>query len=815
VEARLTHLFRRIACLLLALSAVVSMPTVAAARPSVTTTGDPVFDARVERIKADMLADPVHAVASASAALTTANQVTDPRRRAVMRATAQWLMGEAFGRQGEPLKAVPLLAAAHKSIAQTEPRSRLAADILLSEGSVLTDTGRIAEALQSLQGAHALFQQLSDPRSAAKSLILIAILYDRARDHTSALRYYGQAIEAVGKDPGLSLAIYNGRGMALLDEGRLVEAQGDFARALSMARQMHSPVLEALALGNLATTQLRLGQLAKADQSIAIGLRMTASPDAAAVRGPFLAFAADSALRHGDIARARRLIAERFDGVDLTKTIRNDREDHEVAYRVDLAAGDTQGALAHLTAMKRLDDQATEIARSSSAALAAAQFDYTNQELRITKLKADDLSKTIAFERATARTQRQVFVGAAAATALVIAMLAFGLFTIRRSRNEVRAANADLAASNVALEKALAAKTEFLATTSHEIRTPLNGILGMTQVMIADRAIEQDTRERLRVVQGAGMTMLALVDDILDIAKIETGRMTVEMAPMDLRATVGDALPMWRDAAREKGLAFAVDMDDAPQWITGDAARLRQIVFNLLSNAVKFTPSGAVSVTLAARDDRLRMVVRDTGIGIAAEAHEVIFESFRQADTCTTREFGGTGLGLAICRNLAKAMHGDVTVESRPGAGATFTVDIALVSAEAPGVGEERAALLVVERNPITRAMYRTLFEPLGVVAMAGDTAEALAMIGRDRPERLLIDLAVLPDDAPEEMLARIVAATGEGAVTLLTPAIEDPGTRARWVATGIARLVERPIGKKALVEAVSKTSTALVPKAA
>ncbi|OJU20077.1 MAG: hypothetical protein BGN95_21235 [Sphingomonas sp. 66-10] len=522
--------------------------------------------------------------------------------------------------------------------------------------------------------------------------------------------------------------------------------------------------------------------------------------------------AAQSAFEHHRLQQARTLIDARFRGVDLDKTELTDRDAHDIAYRVYSALGEDTLALKHLAALKRLDDRATELAQSNSAALASAQFDFANQELRITKLKADDLQKTVAFERERARTQRLVFIGAAAATALIITLLAFSILTLRRSRNR-------LAISNAALAKALAAKTEFLATTSHEIRTPLNGILGMTQVMLADERLDAATRDRLSVVHGAGVNMRALVDDILDVAKMETGRMTIEEAPFDLRQLMRDATGMWAEQARTKGLTFDMTLTDGPQWIVGDATRLRQIIFNLLSNAVKFTPAGGISLTATAVDDRWRLTVADTGIGISPDKHEEIFEAFRQADAGTTRQYGGTGLGLAICRNLSRAMGGEVTVESRLEAGSTFTLDLPLVRAEAPAAVGVAAGegMLVVDRNPITRAMFKTLFEPrAGKVTFAGSVGEALGLLDDGAPQVILLDDATLRQD--EDALAAIAtlrAKAGAATLALLGPAgLADE--REALERAGIDKVIVKPIARdELLITLFDKPSAALLVSAA
>ncbi len=740
--------------------------------------------------------DPEHAI---TLARTARAQLAPEDARGVPGATLLWLEGEAQVRVGDPYAGLKILDDARRTAIRARAPRPLLADITLSQGSALTDAGRVADALVTLQRAHDMFVAVHDSRSRARALILIALLYVSAHDYEGALRYFSQAGEVYPNDAGLAVAVENGRGNALLALRRVAEAQAEFRRALEAARTLRSAPAIVQSAGNLALAQLRGGDVDGAWRSATRALAIAARPGATSTRPQLLAVLADIALKKGDIAHARQLVEQSFTGTDATRTVLADRDAHEIAHRVFVAANDPAAALAHLTALKRLDDQATEIARSTSAALAAARFDYANQELRITRLKAAALSRTIAFERATAQTQRMVLYFVVGATLLVIALLAIGLALIGRSRNRERAANRDLAAGNAQLEKLSRAKTEFLATTSHEIRTPLNGILGMTQVMIAGGGLDRVTRERLGVVRAAGLTMRALVDDILDMAKIETGRLTVEAAPLDLRECVTEAARLWREPALAKGLRFEVELGDAPQWITGDAARLRQVVFNLLSNAVKFTEAGSVSLLVAQEGDRLRIAVADSGIGIDGAAQPIIFESFRQADAGTTRRFGGTGLGLSISRSLAQAMGGDVAVTSRVGAGSCFTLDLPLVPATAPVAAGARGGLLIVERNPITRAMFRALFEPLGMVTFS-DADDALASIARVDPDQVLVDAATF-GRAPAE-LAALVAAAHHAPVALLTEALGDR-ERQEVQAIGLTKVIEKPISKKGLVDAI------------
>ncbi len=279
-------------------------------------------------------------------------------------------------------------------------------------------------------------------------------------------------------------------------------------------------------------------------------------------------------------------------------------------------------------------------------------------------------------------------------------------------------------------------KSQFLANMSHEIRTPLNGVLGMAQVM-AMHPLSLTQKERLGVIQRSGESLLAVLNDLLDISKIEAGRLEFEIAPFDIGEVVEGACAAFTPIANQKGLSFAVEVRDIAkgQWL-GDSVRVRQILYNLISNALKFTEAGTVKVTLDATEIDGRKVlcasVVDTGIGIAADALPKLFQNFVQADNTVTRRFGGTGLGLSICRHMAELMGGSITVESKLGEGSRFDVHLPLswigpslslpsppaslrrtATAEAKSVAKLR--VLAAEDNPTNRLVLRTILQAMGV----------------------------------------------------------------------------------------------------
>ena len=764
------------------------------------------FDAIVQRMKAAMLTDPRAAIDLAAQGEQVGEAIPSPADRHVAMATVLWLQAEARFRIDDLDSAASLIARARGEIEASAPKSKLQGDILLTSGSIHGSRTEVAAALTDFVQAHDIFVRVKDARGQAISLICISTLYKDAKDYKKALKYLDEAIEIDVTDPSIAYGVHNNRGVILRHSGLYEQADREFTVSLQFARKLNSQTTYIQAFRNRARNNLQAGKLRSAERDISIARRLVAK-----IGGkdePLTALAGQAALRHGHLAEAGRLINLAFVGIDLTTTPVTVREAHEAAYDVYRALHQDDKALAHLIALKRIDDESTRLATQTSTALMAARFDAANQEAKIRQLRDAERLRVARDALEQARFERSLLRIGGAAGMVILVLLLINVVTLRRSRDRVRAASDALAGTNTALNKALAAKTEFLATTSHEIRTPLNGILGMTQVLLADATLTPAVTERLTVVHGAGLTMCALVDDILDVAKMETGNLAIEHAPFDPRACLTDAAVMWAEQARGKGLVFAADFARLPPLVSGDAARVRQIAFNLLSNAIKFTAAGAVSISAEAANDGIVIRVSDTGIGVATGAQGDIFEPFRQADASTTRRFGGTGLGLSICRSLARAMGGDIALVSAPGQGSTFIVTLPLpvatpapVRAEADGDGP---SLLVVERNPIARAMFRSLLAPhVGVVRFAVSAKEAVACLATGDVGGVLIDDATARAEGdPRRFVAEVVAAAGYAPVTLLWPAT-DSGEQDALIRLGVTTLLLKPVSGAALIAAL------------
>ena len=368
------------------------------------------------------------------------------------------------------------------------------------------------------------------------------------------------------------------------------------------------------------------------------------------------------------------------------------------------------------------------------------------------------------------------------------------------------------------------AKTEFLANVSHEVRTPVNAILGGIEILAAT-PLDARQAQCVRVMGTAGRTLLAQVDDLLHITRMEAGGIALETVDFDLHQRLRDVLEMIAPQAAAKGLAIGLEIGPGvPRHVSGDPARLEQVMLNLLGNAVKFTEAGAVALAAAApqepgrTDGRVlvRLSITDTGIGIPAAMQEAIFEPFTQADGSTTRRFGGTGLGLSISRGLVELMGGHIRVESTEGLGSTFHVELPLARALAPpasgpggwdGVPLRRGAhtLLLVEDEPVNRYVATELLRRHGFTILeAASGAEALDLLAVRPVDAVLMDLGMPVMDG-FETTARIRALpVGADVPVVALTANILPETVRRCHAAGMAGFVSKPIRMPELLRALA-----------
>ncbi len=391
-----------------------------------------------------------------------------------------------------------------------------------------------------------------------------------------------------------------------------------------------------------------------------------------------------------------------------------------------------------------------------------------------------------------------------------------------RNITRQKAAERALVQAKEDAEAANRAKSAFLATMSHEIRTPLNGVLGMAQALAADGDLSGAQRERIEVIRQSGESLLTILNDVLDLSKIEAGKLTLETAPFEVDALAKAVHATFQAIAEAKGLTFEFSVDRAAQGVyEGDQVRVRQILWNLVSNALKFTARGGVKVRIGRRDGALSLTVFDSGIGMSADQLAGLFRKFEQADASTTRRFGGTGLGLAICRELAETMGGSISATSAPGMGSTFTAILPLrkrtrATTKPARHGPEPTPVptqtrpirvLAAEDNAMNQLVLKTLLAQIGVEpVMVADGKAAVAAWEREPWDVILMDVQMPVMDGPTATAQIRARERSEGRprtpiVALTANAMAHQV--AEYLQSGMDACVAKPIEARRLYEAL------------
>ena len=396
-----------------------------------------------------------------------------------------------------------------------------------------------------------------------------------------------------------------------------------------------------------------------------------------------------------------------------------------------------------------------------------------------------------------------------------------GYATISRDITELKRSESERQKAVEAAEAANRAKTVFLANMSHELRTPLNAILGFAQLLIRGPGLTREQHEHLAVINRSGEHLLSLINDVLEMSKIEAGRLTVHSRAFDLRQLLYDLEDMLRLRVQDKGIYLVFELDPAlPRAVTGDPAKLRQVILNLLGNAIKFTDQGGVTLrgrpVAGARGLRLRFEVEDTGRGIAPEELGLLFRPFEQTRAGRS-SLEGTGLGLSISQQFVRLMGGEITVTSQPGRGSCFSFEVEVGAAEGarPAAEEGRRAvrlaagqpawrILIAEDRWQNREVLLGLLQPLGFqVRAAHDGAEAVEIAARWRPHLIWMDIRMPVMDGYEATRRIKAAPGGEEVVIIALSANVFEDDRQRMLSVGCADFVAKPFREQEIFDAL------------
>ncbi|GAB4127502.1 MAG: hypothetical protein Kow00104_12740 [Rhodothalassiaceae bacterium] len=756
----------------------------------------------IESLKADHALDAVSRIHVLAAGSLATSRVGDNARALEDAQEALRLIEQSDLPEPHKLKALSLMAAARAN----------------------DNMGNAAEALSSYYDSWSIYRDLGDNAGMAMAHTGGARIYNEIGQHDRALANYRIALGRAEKagDLFLRVRILNNIAYTLIRLGNPIEALATLDKADALNRELGNELMSAYLTDNRGEALLEAGRFEEAEAYLEESLRLGRKLGMDALISGTQYDIARLKLQQGDLDTAK---AQAMLSLELAHERRErprERDTLALLSDINAALGDFETAFRELKESYAIRESIVDNATRQLAAVLEAQSTLERKEQEIALLQRDRRIDALRLDR-----EREIrnlgTIGIVALLILLITLVSLLRSRIRATR-EAEARSRELLEAHRKLEEAHRAKSDFLAMTSHEVRTPLNGIMGMTQVLMRSGLKAEDSA-RVRTIHQSAELLLALLNDILDMSKIEAGRVDIREEPFDLPELLESIRNLWMPRAADRGLELLFDQpDDMPRQVVGDAVRVRQILNNLISNALKFTSQGRIRLALVREDDgMLRFSISDTGIGIEEADRDRIFAPFMQAQTGATREYGGSGLGLAICKNLVELMGGTIDYVSQPGKGTTFHFRLPLKEVAQSGdddppaecrlpaaqaqVVRERPLLLIAEDNEMNRIVIREMFHNQGYdLTFATNGVEAVEAVRRDLPDLVLMDIH-MPVMGGMEAVA-MIRTLGSGFTALPVIAITADamdGDRRRILEAGMNDYISKPIDRLALLAMVAR----------
>lgn len=687
----------------------------------------------------------------------------DPQVRAVLADTARdatlsWLLAAAVHRVHGRLDSSRVMLARAGSSLRPDADERIRATVVLDQASILSITGDQATATRKYYEVLPVLQRRGPVLDLASAYNGLAFIFRFQEQFDEALKYYDLAMhlaDSIG-DPYTRSSALRGKAGILMEQDRVDEAEAMYRQAMTLVEH---PKVEAVLRTELANILVLRGEYAKALPDFVAALERFEAANNLTWTSYLCSRIADTRFLMGDVRGARPYALKGL-RIATENGLRKEQLDNLfMVPKICAALGEWKDALTYSKAFAVADDSL----RNDVVSTELAQLEVQLQGRRDSLLRAEREEKDrLIYEAGVAKAsdERKLMLLISAGVLVIIGGLWLRLRRIRRTRLELARDNAAIDRAKQRAERSERVKDQFLANMSHEIRTPMNAIMGMTASL--KRAEHLPAQERyLNAIAQSSDNLLVILNDILDLGRLQDGDIVLEMVPFDVRKVVNDVLDVMHFKADEKKLDLKGQVDpDVPHVLIGDPARLNQVLLNLVGNGIKFTEVGGVTVGVSLRtlDEgvaHLRFKVVDTGIGIAPERQEQIFEEFTQAYSDTTRKYGGTGLGLTISKRLVEMQNGTVTLQSARDQGSTFILDIPYPVAPEGSVTKEGSTakgtasleglhILLAEDNAFNVMVARDELEDMipGVrIEVATNGREAVEMVERSTFDLVLMDI--------------------------------------------------------------------------